>query len=1016
MDFHPKQLWNQIKRGIQWLNEKKVFRSLRVGYKVTWNLFLIIISIVIIGGFFAGGVAAGYFASLVKDQPILSYSTLKKDITNYSETSTIYFADNKPLGRMQTDLIRTDVSLKDVSPLYIHALLATEDQLFYEHDGVVPKSVFRAVFQELTNQPIVTGGSTITQQLVKNQILTNEVSFDRKAKEILLSLRLERFFSKDDILQAYINVIPFGRNSSGENIAGIEAAAKGIFNVDAKDLNLPQAAFIAGIPKNPFVYSPFENSGGQKEDISSGVNRAHTVLKNMLDAKYITNAEYKKALKYDYKKHFAKATERSSSQYPYLMEDIRERASEKLAIIAANKDGYDGNKLQSDANTLENLQWLANVKGYSLEKAAKNAGLDYKKAKKNADLYNEYFDNAEKQLNQDGYKIHTTINKDIYDKMRQAADHSSAYEKDKVFETIDENGKKQELRFPMEVGSILIQNDTGAIISYVAGRRDEAYKYSKVNHATQTIRQNGSTMKPLLDYAPAIENGLLSPGTILADLPTSYPTSDPNNPYTPHNYGEAGNGLFHGLETARKALAESHNVPAIETYFMNRQHFQPINYLQKMGFSSLIFPNDKQALSVGIGGLTRGVTVEENANAYTTFANGGNFVDAYMIDKITTNDGKVVYQHQTKPTKVFSPQTAYITLDMMRDVMRSGTAADVPGRLKFQSDWYGKTGTSQDWHDGWFVASNPNITLGIWTGFDQQLVKVNGAYTSLELNHSLYHQTQSQLWASFANAAYDVDPKLMAPNKSFKMPEGVAKKTFCGLTNGPLTDSCKSAGYSVTDLVNTKYLPDGKGTVSYGKGSYVLINNKKYQALSSTPSEFTHEGGSFLDTDFLKQRFPHLITSKIKTSLGSGMSSVSTFNADSKAPNSPGGLAFKNGVLSWSKSSSNDVVGYYVYGATGNSNSFKKLSSIGADHSLQLKAPSGYNKFYVLSVDITGRTSKASNVVDVGKENDKKEKADQDKTAKTDENQSDSQDKSKQPTHDDKDLADHSEQQKKDNK
>jgi len=965
MSFKSSTLWEHLKTTYERLKKKDLSKGFRIGYKVTWNLFLIFISILFISIFFIGGIAAGYFASLVKDQPILSYTTLKKDITNYSEASSIYFANDVPLGRLPSDLVRTNVSLKNVSPLYIHALLATEDQLFYKHHGVVPKSTFRALRQELTNQPVVTGGSTITQQLVKNQILNNQVSFDRKAKEILLSLRLEKFFNKDQILQAYINIIPFGRNSTGQNIAGIETAAKGIFNVDAKNLNLAQAAFIAGLPKNPFAYTPFENNGEVKTNISLGVNRAHVVLKHMLNVGYISNKQYHNALKYNYKSHFAPKSEPANLKYPALMVDIHERAEKQLAIIAANEQGYDGENLEKDATQLKNLEWLTTTQknqgiNHTIQENAQKSGFDYKKMKQNADLFNQFINNASKSLDRDGYKIHTTINKAIYDKMQEAATNSNAYEPDKIFTTVDsKTGKNETIHFPMEVGSVLIKNDTGAIISYVPGRANKVYQYSKVNHATQTTRQNGSTMKPLLDYGPAIENGLLSPGTIMADLPTKFPGE-----YEPHNYGEAGNGLFHGLETVRQALILSHNIPALETYYDNRQHFEPLNYLKKMGFSSLLYP-DKGPLPVGIGGLTKGVTVEENTNAYATFANGGNFVDAYMIDKITTHDGKVIYQHKVQPVKVFSAQTSYLMIDMLRGVMKgNGTAADVSGRLKFNSDWYGKTGTSQDWHDGWFVASNPNVTLGIWTGFDQQQANVNGTVHSLELNHSNYHLDQSILWSTFANAAYDVNPKLMNPDKHFHMPTGIVKRSFCGLTNGAVTSSCKNAGLTVTDLFNAKYLPNDKVDLSMNKGAFVTIAGKTYRALPSTPKEFTEEG-NVLDTNLLKSRFPYLITNNIKMNLNNknNLNSTQSFPPNNEIPVTVNDVRLTGKRLTWSPSPSHDVIGYYIYGASNGDHYYHKLAAIRSDNSLSYIIPAHIDYSYIAAVDITGKVSDASSII-----------------------------------------------------
>ncbi len=200
----------------------------------------------VIGGIFVGGIGLGYFASLVHDEPLRSEASMADDIYNYSETSSIYFANDVYLGDIRSDLYREEVKLDNISPTLVDAVIATEDEYFHEHEGVVPKAILRATAQEFLNSSVQTGGSTLTQQLIKNQILTDEVSFDRKAKEILLAMRLENYFTKDEIIEAYLNIIPYGRNSSGRNIAGIQTASKGIFGVNASELTLPQAAYLAG--------------------------------------------------------------------------------------------------------------------------------------------------------------------------------------------------------------------------------------------------------------------------------------------------------------------------------------------------------------------------------------------------------------------------------------------------------------------------------------------------------------------------------------------------------------------------------------------------------------------------------------------------------------------------------------------------------------------------------------------------------------------------------------------------
>lgn len=774
----------------RWKNSGLI-RALIFTYKVAWNSFLVIISVIFIGCFFAFGITTGYFAALVHDQPVLNYKTLKGDLVNYSQSSEIYFADNIPLGKVNSDLIRTTVTLDQVSSYFTDALLSTEDELFYEHHGVVPKAVFRATYQDITNQPLQTGGSTITQQVVKNQILSNVVTKERKAREILLAMRLEHFFSKNEILQSYINVSPFGRNASGQNIAGVQTAAQGIFGVDAKKLNIPQAAFIAGLPQNPFVYSPFDNSGQIKKDISPGVNRAHAVLKNMYNGGYISQKEYQDALRYDYKKHFKDTTKMIKNRYHYVTNEVIKDASIILAKQDAQKQGYNGEKLYQDYTTYLNYSKVSKSQGSSVESVAKANKANYATIKKHFDTFQNLMDNATLDLQNGGYKIHTTINKDIYDDQQAFASNYNGYESDRItYRTNSKTGKKEAIHHPMEVGSVLIKNDTGAIISFVGGR---GFDLSQYNFATQVNRQNGSTMKPLLVYAPAMEAGLTQPGNIMADLPYKRVMGS-GQIYSPVNYTP----LYHGFESARKALYDSDNMPAVRLFTrLSATISHPPSYLKKMGFTSLV-GSDGYNVSAALGGITLGPTVEENTNAYATFGNGGKFVDAYIIDKITDTSSRTVYQHKVKETTVFSPQTNYLMLDMMRDVLSPlGTARNVPRQLDFHADWAGKTGTSQDWRDGWFVATNPNVTLGVWTGFDN----------NAKMNHQFYSTRTQQLWAGFANAAYRIDPELMSPSKKFTEPKGIIRTTYCGLTGQKVTSLCKEAGFVTTDLMNIKYAP-----------------------------------------------------------------------------------------------------------------------------------------------------------------------------------------------------------------
>jgi len=894
------------KRFIYFLKNKKTQKAARVSYLVTWNLVLLLIIVGILGFSFAGGVGAGYFAALVKDEPVRSKEDLQKEIYNYEETSEVYFADEVYLGKLKSDLERIEIPIESMSDNLKKAVIATEDEYFYEHQGVVPKAILRAIYQEFTNAPIQSGGSTLTQQLIKNQVLTDEVSFDRKAKEILLALRVEKFFEKDEILEAYLNVSAFGRNSSGRNIAGVQSAAEGLFGKNAKDLTLSQAAFIAGLPQSPFGYTPYTQQGTLKEDLTPGVSRMKTVLKRMRDNHSITQAEYEKALTYDITKDFIGKKPLPSEKYPWLTVEIEKRSIEILTTILAKDDGYEESDLQKDE-----------------------------------DLYQQYVTLADRNLRQNGYKIYTTIDKKIYDRMQEVTKNYPNFGYDKTEEVTDSETKEKKIvKEPVEAGAVLIENKSGKIISFVGGRD---FNREQINHATAAVRSNGSTMKPLVVYAPGIELGKISPGSVAANVPVSI------NGWKPGNYGGGG---YSGVATAREALAKSYNVPAA-LFYKSILNQKPVKYLEKMGFSSLA-KADYENPSVSLGALEKGVTVEENVNAYATFANGGKFIDAYMIDKIVKKDGEVVYEHKPKKVDVFSPQTAYLTIDMMRDVISNGTATSVRNRLAFSSDWAGKTGTSQNFRDAWFVATNPNVTFGTWIGYDTPK-SLQGLYNGLEYNkRNLYY------WADLMNAAYQVKPKLVDPEKSFKMPSGIVSRSFCAVSGLLASEACQKAGFVRTDLFISKHVPT-KIDNSFTDGQYVQAGAKRYAALPQTPSEF-RSGGMMLSPDLLESAgFKYVIDrgSLLPTSGPSNGVAAATakLNDNGKTP-APPSVNVQGNTLVWSQHPEGDVIGYRIY------RNGKKAGSLQANVSMSFTM-SGGGSYYVTAVDIVGKESGASAAVGV---------------------------------------------------
>ncbi|QSS99260.1 penicillin-binding protein [Pontibacillus sp. ALD_SL1] len=900
----------------KWWEDGKIQKYFRISYDVIWNIVLFFLIVGVIGVFFAAGLGAGYFASLVKDEPIRAKAEMQKDIYNYEETSELYFAGDTYLGKIQSDLYREEVPLDQVSDHVVNAVIATEDANFETHDGVVPKAIIRAIFQEVTNANVKTGGSTLTQQLIKNQILTDTVSFERKAKEILLALRLERFFEKEEILEAYLNVVPFGRNAGGRNVAGIETAAQGIFGVSAKELNLPQAAYIAGMPQSPYMYTPFTNTGEVKSEagLTPGIERMRTVLQRMLEAEMITQAEYDKAVNYDIAANFTEPEPSPVQSYPYIAFEVEKRATNILQRILAEQDGYT----KEDLANSESLQ-------------------------------QEYATLADRTLVQNGLKVHTTIDKPIYDKMQELHKNYNHYGPVRTWTVTDEEtGEEKTIKEPVQVGGMLIENKTGSIISFIGGRD---FDLENLNHATDAKRSNGSTMKPLLVYAPAIDLGEANPGSVVADIETAFAGG-----YTPGNYG----GSFHGLTSIRRALAMSYNVPAVKTYADIRNQ-NPASYLDKMGFTTLL-EEDKTNLSTSLGSLLEGVTVEENTNAFATFGNNGKFVDAHMIDKIETKDGDILYEHKSEPVDVFSEQASYLTVDMMRDVLDYGTARYAGNRLKYPGvDWAGKTGTSQNVHDTWFVATNPNVTMGMWMGYDTPSTLRNCGNCSLG-----YSNRNVKLWTDIVNAASDLNPDLMVPKESFKQPSGIVRQSYCAASGLLPSQLCSEMGLVSSDIYYAKYAPTKRDDSLIATG-YVEIGDKAYVAGDSTPPEFTNEGVFFNPEYIERNNYDRLSSLNQLVPNNSQWASVRVPSTDKvpndgQAPAAPGAVSASGGVLKWSPSGSRDVVGYRIYRAPTPGAGFQLIGN-SATNSLGI---SGKGVYIVRAVDYFGMESGASQAYEYG--------------------------------------------------
>ena len=534
----------------------------------------------------------------------------------------------------------------------------------------------------------------------------------------------------------------------------------------------------------------------------------------------------------------------------------------------------------------------------------------------------------------------------MYDALNTAAEKYKYYGHTYTSKKTNDDGQEEIVQEPVQVGSVLMENATGKILAFVGGRD---YKVEALNHATQGRRSNGSTMKPLLVYAPALEYGTIGAGSPVADV--KFVRRDG---YAPTNFTATDE---RGIMPAREALAYSQNLPALRLYdaILDRK---PATFLQQMGFQKLS-DDDFTNLSTSIGGLTNGTTVEENTNAYATLANKGQFIDGYMIEKIEDLDGNVIYEHKAEATPVFSEETAYMVTDMLRDTLKYGTGTRAKSMLSFSSDFAAKSGTSQKFKDMWFMGYNPNITLGVWMGYDtpRTLKTFTGTYYEPSVRVNM-------LWATLMNAAYTVNPELIDAPESFKQPKGVVKASFCGISGLALSESCSAAGLGRSDLFNRKFLPKGVDNSFSSGGAVVMINGVAYQALSSTPKEFITNAGYGLSADFAKRMLGRLggdatkLLPKNSSLTVSGLSGAK-FEADGSAPAAVS-ASISGSTMSRSASGSNDVVGYRVYDVTDGGRSIVK--SVVSSGGRSITVPAG-KTYIAVAVDITGLESSASNSV-----------------------------------------------------
>ena len=672
--------------------------------KLLWDVMIALFVCLFL---FGAGIGIGYAASLFSNVKVPKTEELVQQVRNVSSVSKLTYSDKSLIAEVDSDLIRTPVAGDAISDNVKKAVIATEDENFESHKGVVPKAVLRATLGSVAGVGSSSGGSTLTQQLIKQQVVGDAPTFTRKATEIVDALALERGMDKNEILTTYLNVSPFGRNNRGQNIAGVEAAAQGIFGVSAKDLTVPQAAFIAGLPQSPIVYSPYAADGSlkSKENLELGLARAKDVLFNMYRTGALSKKDYETYAQYDLTKDFMAPDGIEKTPHDYLYFQAMEEAKEAMYDYLIKRDNV----------TKQDLKNNETVKAYQ--------------------------ELAESELREGGYTIQTTINKPVHNAMQAAVAN---------FGSVLDDGTGL-----VEVGNVLMDNRTGAVLGFIGGRNFDG---NQNNHAFDTERSPGSTIKPLLAYGIAIDQGLMGSNSILSNYPTNFSSGEPIM-----HVDSRGTAMM----DLREALNTSWNIPAYWTYRTLREKGVDVpSYMKKMGYD--IPEYGIESLPMG-GGIE--VTVAQHTNGFQTIANNGNYLKRYMVEQIIDRDGDVVYKHEADPVRVYSPATATIMQDLLRGVITSGATTTFKSRISqinptlAGADWIGKTGTTNSNGDMWLMLSTPNVSLGGWIGHDN-----NASMQTLT-----GYNNNAQYMAQLANAIYQADPSLFGIQDKFTLDKSVIR-------------------------------------------------------------------------------------------------------------------------------------------------------------------------------------------------------------------------------------------------
>ena len=638
-------------------------------HRLFWHFFRIQLALLVL---VLGAAAYYFYGGYGKQVEELRQEAVRlvrqSDVNTFkaNQTSIVYASDGSVISTLKGEKDSYYVSIEEMPVDVVTAIVSIEDKKFFRHHGIDYRALLRAVKAMVQNGEVKQGGSTITMQLARNIFLSQEKTWQRKVEEMYIATELENKYSKNQILEFYLNNIYFGNG-----YYGIQSAARGYFDRDVESLSLSQIAFLCAIPNNPTLYDPVTNK-------DNTVSRRDRILKNMLDDGKISQMDYAQAVAEQITLNRPQALAKNDYVETYTYYCATRALMEQQGFV-----------FHEDFKTDEEQQ------AYE-------------------DTYSALYSECQKKLYTGGYRIYTSIDLSLQDGLQQSVnDTLSGY-----------TGVNDEGVYELQASAVCIDNDNGYVRAVVGGRSQEFPGYT-LNRAYQSFRQPGSAIKPLTVYTPSFEQNY-TPDTIVVDEPIE---DGPRN----------ANGTYLGEITVRTAVEKSVNTIAWKLYDQLTPD-KGLSYLKAMNFSR-ISPSDYR-LATALGGFTNGVSALEMASGFAAIENDGYYRTPTCIVKIEDGNGTVLYDSGQKPVLIYKKNAARMMTDVLKGVITNGTGkglglGDMPCA--------GKTGTTNDQKDGWFVGYTRYYTTSVWVGYDMPK----------KLQGLMGNTYPGKIWQSFMSKAHE---------------------------------------------------------------------------------------------------------------------------------------------------------------------------------------------------------------------------------------------------------------------